>query len=193
MMVGRRRCRIDRVRELGCGARSFTGLPTRRDHVCALPSTRRQEICLRTRSGASSAAAPSWSGKSTHVEPRARPPPARALLPWGLVVSAVIAALEEIAMSKPLLALVVVLVIVVALDAFFLLVGGHRNRANDARARRAPPRAKSEPRLSVRATQRNAQGAELAVDVAAHGWQAIAAVTVLAVVAAACVMLWVTR
>jgi hypothetical protein len=82
--------------------------------------------------------------------------------------------------------LVAVLVLVVALDAFFLLVGGHRSRADDARARRAHP----EPRLSVRASQRNAKGAELAVAVAAHGWQAIAAVTVLAALAAACVMMW---
>jgi hypothetical protein len=70
----------DLVSNLGRDAKRFTRLPTRRGHVCALPSTRRQEICLRTRSGASSAAAPLWIGKSTHVERRARPPPARAVV-----------------------------------------------------------------------------------------------------------------
>jgi hypothetical protein len=117
----------------------------------------------------------------------------RARLSWGLVVSVCDRCFEEIAMSEPLLALVVALVLVVALDAFFLLGGGHRNRADDACVPQVPRRAQPEPRLSVHASQRTANGAELAVNVAAHGWQAIAAVTVLAAVAAACVMLWVTR
>ena len=46
------------------------------------------------------------------------------------------------------------------------------------------------PRLAVRARRCNGKGAELAVDVAAHGWPAIAAVTVLVAAVTACVLVW---
>lgn len=89
-------------------------------------------------------------------------------------------------MPEAHLALVVALVSVVALVAL-LLLGTHRQvDADDTRAPRPLRRASPEPRLSVRARRRNSKGAELAVDVAARGWPAIATVAVLA--AAACVL-----
>jgi len=93
-------------------------------------------------------------------------------------------------MSESHLALIVVLVLVVAFDALLLLVGGHRSRTNAARSSGTPPNAPPEPRLSVRAHQRNGKGAEFALDIAAQGWPAIAAVAVLAAVAAVCAMMW---
>ncbi|HEX3481179.1 MAG TPA: hypothetical protein VHT91_39450 [Kofleriaceae bacterium] len=94
-------------------------------------------------------------------------------------------------MSEPHLALVVVLVLVVALVALLLLVEGvYRRRADAARALRPPRSAQAAPRLAVRARRCNGKGAELAVDVAAHGWPAIAAVTVLVAAVTACVLVW---
>jgi len=89
-------------------------------------------------------------------------------------------------MSEPHLTLVAVFVLVPLL---FVVERVHHRCAGVGRTHRAHHKAQPEPHLSVSARSRTGKGAELAVDVAARGLPAIAAVMVLAAAITVCVMM----